>query len=119
MKTVIKIVLGIVIAACVLIGGCVALIGAGVNEASKQQDKTAITSTQFASLHTGMKRSEVMDAVGNVEPGDAQEFESEGLPGTAIKSSCIYYNEKGKSLGDGRYFQLCFDSNRLSSKNSY
>ncbi|HLL49689.1 MAG TPA: hypothetical protein VK356_03385 [Thermomicrobiales bacterium] len=110
--------LGVFLGFCLLIGGCVALIGVGVDEAEKEQDKHAITLEQFREVKRGSSVQEVKDELG-VEPGDAQEFETEGLPGEAVQSDCIYYNEKGKGLGEGRYFQFCFDNDRLTSKNSY
>ena len=35
------------------------------------------------------------------------------------KSSCIYYPEKGKGIGEGKSFQLCFTNGKLDSKNVY
>lgn len=113
-----KVALGIVLGFCLLIGGCVALLGAGVNQAQKDQDKHAITAQQFHHVHRGSARSEVINQLG-VQPGDAQSFENQGLPGHAVKSSCIYYNEKGKALGEGSFFQFCFDGGKLTSKNAY
>lgn len=117
-RTVLKVTLGVILGGCVLLAGCVALLAGGINEAEKEQDRHAISLSDFRSIRTGMRRSDVIDRLG-VEPGDAQEFENEGLPGDAVRSSCIYYNEKGKDLGEGRYFQFCFDGGRLTGKNAY
>jgi hypothetical protein len=111
--------LGVVLGGCVLLVGCVALIAGGVNEAEKDQDKHAIAVSDYRQVRIGMSKSQVHSALGNVPPGDAQEFENEGLPGSAVRSSCEYFNEKGKGLGEGRYFQFCYDGNRLTGKNSY
>jgi hypothetical protein len=115
--TFIKVMLGVFLGGALLIAGCVALIAGGVNEAEKEQNETAITRTEFRSVKLGIRRSAVERRLG--QPGDAQEFENEGLPGSAVKSSCIYYNEKDKSLGEGSFFQFCFDNGRLTGKNAY
>jgi uncharacterized protein DUF2510 len=116
--TMLKVTLGVFLGGCLLIAGCVALLAGGVNEAAKKQDETAITLQQFRDVPRGSTKSEVIDQVG-VDPGDVEEFENEGLPGRAVKGSCIYYNEKGKGLGEGRYFQFCFDNGKLTGKNAY
>jgi hypothetical protein len=116
--TVLKVMLGVFLGGCLLIAGCVALLAAGVNEAENEQDEHAITLAQFREVERGSSESEVRQQLG-VDPGDAQKFENEGLPGEAVRGSCIYYNEKGKGLGEGRFFQFCFDNDRLTSKNSY
>jgi hypothetical protein len=96
----------------------VALLAAGVDEATKEQNETAITRSQFRSIDIGTTQTAVERRLG--DPGDKQQFENEGLPGEqAAKSSCIYYNEKDKGLGEGAFFQFCFDEGRLTSKNSY
>lgn len=55
------------------------------------------------------------------QPEDAQAFEDAGVQGVTkgSTSSCIYYPEKGKGIGEGRSFQFCFANGRLDSKNSY
>ena len=57
MKTVLKIALGIILAFTVLIVGCVAIIGAGVDEAvdevQKESDKTSITQAEYQSVKVG------------------------------------------------------------------
>jgi hypothetical protein len=115
--TFVKVMLGVFLGGCLLIAGCVALFAAGVDEAAKEQNETAITQSQFRSVKLGTTQSAIERRLG--QPGDAQEFENEGLPGEAVKSSCIYYNEKDKGLGEGRFYQFCFDGNRLTGKNAY
>jgi hypothetical protein len=109
--------LGVVIGGVVLIGGCVAILGSALDEAEDEQNETAITLQEFRSTPIGSSRQEVRRRLGT--PGDVQEFENEGLPGSAVRSSCIYYNEQDKGLGEGRYFQFCFDNGRLTGKNAY
>lgn len=94
-------------------------IGAGVDEAEKQQDRVGITLREFRSIDQGTSQDEVIDRLG--EPQDAQEFEQQipELQDAPSRSSCIYYPEKGKPLFEGRSFQLCFDDGRLTSKNAY
>jgi hypothetical protein len=120
LKTVVKVALGLVLGMVVLIGGCVALIGAGVDDADDEQRKKGITLREFRSVSMGSSRADVRAELG--KPEDAQEFESagiEGLDNTASRGSCIYYPEKGKGLFEGRSFQLCFTDGRLDSKNVY
>jgi len=120
MKTVLKVALGILLGFTVLVVGCAALFSAGVDEADKEQKKKGITVSQFRGVQQGSSEAEVRAALG--KPEDAQEFEDagvEGLSGTASSSACIYYPEKGKGIGEGRSFQLCFEGGRLNSKNAY
>lgn len=120
MKTVLKVALGMLLAATVLIVGCVALIGGAANEVSKQitteQNTNAITLQQYRNAEIGTRRSTIEKRFG--PPEDKQEFESEGIvTDEPSNSSCIYYNRKGGEIGDA--FQFCFDENRLTSKNAY
>lgn len=112
-RTFTKVLLGVVLGGLLLIGGCAAIIGIGLN--STEED--GITRSEFNSIQQGTTRSAIESKYG--QPTDAQEFESviEGLP--ASQSSCIYYPEKGKKVLEGATFQLCFDSNKLTSKNAY
>ena len=118
-STVLKVMLGVFLAFALLIGGCIALVGVGVNEADKEQKKKGITLSEFRSVKQGTTQKEVEAEFG--KPEDAQEFEQEipELDTGNQKSSCIYYPEKGKGIGEGRSFQLCFDNGKLTSKNAY
>ena len=117
MRTVVKIVLGILIAGVLLIAGCVALMGAGINEASKdfdrQQNKNAITNSQARQIKNGTTKAEVVDQLG--PPRDTQEGETEGLG----KDQCLYWNVKGGEALTS--WQFCFrgggSSAKLESKN--
>lgn len=117
--TVTKILLGMVLGGLVLIVGCVALLGAGINEAEKEQQKKGITLAEFRSVKQGTPQADVVAQLG--EPESAQEFENQipELQDAPTRSSCIYYPEKGKPLFEGRSFQLCFDNGKLTSKNAY
>jgi len=121
-RTFLKVFLGVIVGGTVLllvsIAGCAAIIGGAANEVQKDEQAHAIGVQQFRSVDIGATRSQVIADLG-VQPGDAQEFENEGLPGSAVKSSCIYYNETGKGLGEGQYFQFCFDNGKLTGKNAY
>jgi hypothetical protein len=118
-RTFLKVMLGVIIGGCVLIGGCFALLAGGVNEADKEQKKQGITLTQFRSISQGTSEGDIKDQLG--KPEDAQEFEDAGVPGVTgkSKSSCIYYPEKGKGIGEGHSFQFCFDNGKLTGKNAY
>jgi hypothetical protein len=118
-STVLKVMLGVVLGGCLLIVGCFVVLAGGVNEADKQQKKKGITLRQFRSVQQGSTQSEVEAELG--KPDDAQQFEDAGVKGISgsSTSSCIYYPEKGKGIGEGRSFQLCFENDKLTSKNSY
>jgi hypothetical protein len=117
--TVWKVMLGVFLGGCLLIGGCVALLASSVEEADEEQKKKGITLQQFRSVEQGATQEEVEAELG--KPEDAQEFEQEipELQTGTQRSSCIYYPEKGKGIGEGRSFQLCFDNGKLTSKNAY
>lgn len=113
MSTVLKIVLGILIAALLLIGGCVALIGVGLEgvdeEFDKQQAESAISNGAARSIENGTSKSDVIEELGR--PRSTDESDVEGLG----KSECIYYGVEG---GDAlTQWQFCFDGkDRLESK---
>jgi hypothetical protein len=111
--------LGICLAAGALIVGCTALIGAGVDEAEKEQNKKGITLSEFRNIKQGATQDDVEAKLG--PPEDSQEFEQQipELQGQPSRSSCIYYPEKNKPLFEGRSFQLCFDEGKLTAKNAY
>ena len=107
---------------CVLaFAGCVTLVVVGVNEAvnelNAQQQRHAISSEQFDALELGMTRAEVVGALGR-EPQSTNEFVSEGVfSEEELRSGCIYYNRAGGLWGNT--YQLCFEDDRLTSKNAY
>ena len=125
MKTVLKIALGIILAFTVLIVGCVAIIGAGVDEAvdevQKDSDKTSITQAEFRSVKVGSEgntRGRIVSRFG--EPQSQQEIQTgdvEGIPDSASGLECIYYNREGKVAS---LYQFCIDpeTDRVQSKSS-
>jgi len=114
MSTVVKVMLGILLAAMVLLAGCVgcvALVGNSIDDDfKKQQNKNSITNRQARSVSLGTPKSEVISEFG--KPKSTQESENEGLG----EDSCIYYNVKGGGALD--QWQFCFDSDdQLTGKN--
>jgi adenine-specific DNA methylase len=111
--------LGVILGGAVLIVGCFAVIGAGVDEAEKEQNRQGITLSEFRSIEQGTSQPDVEAQLG--EPADSQEFEQEipELQDQPSRSSCIYYPEKNQPLFEGRSFQFCFDEGKLTSKNAY
>ena len=119
MKTALKVMLGIVLGCTVLVVGCAALIGAGVNAAQKDSDKTAITSAQYRSAPVGSAtRSEIEGDFG--EPQSSNDIQAEGIdgiPDTDFSQQCVYYSRKGELAS---LFQFCFDGDgTLRSKASF
>ena len=118
MKTILKITLGLVLGSILLIGGCVAILGAGVNEAQKESDRTAITPAEYRAVKTGTSRDAVEAKLGEPENRDEFSTEIEGLGDEPIGQTCIYYGREGELLS---LYQFCFDINsgRLESKSSF
>jgi hypothetical protein len=119
MKTVLKVMLGIILGCTVLIVGCAALIGAGVNAAQQDSDKTAITSTQYGSASLGSAtRSEIEADFGEPQSSnDVQAAGIDGIPKSDFSQQCIYYSRKGELAS---LFQFCFDGDgTLRSKASF
>ncbi|MBA3358322.1 MAG: hypothetical protein H0U20_02575 [Thermoleophilaceae bacterium] len=118
-KTILKVALGIVLGLTVLVVGCVAVIGAGVDEAEKERQEEGISLGEFRDTQQGASERQVRDRLG--KPESAQQFENQipELQDQPSRSSCIYYPERGKPLFEGRSFQFCFDEGRLTSKNAY
>lgn len=119
LKSCLLVTLGVLLAAGLLIGGCVAIIGTGVDKAQEEQDKLGITQAEFDSIEQGMTQNEVEQQLG--PPEDSQEFEQNipELQDHPFRSSCIYYPEKDQPLFEGQSFQFCFDEGKLTSKNAY
>lgn len=109
MKTGVKVALGVVLVLAVLIVGCFALTG------GEDDDTQAITLEQFDSIKVGTAKREVEDKLG--KPASAKELERIGIKRPQKgASSCTYYPEEGKALGEGRTFQLCFTDDKLGFK---
>lgn len=113
MKSFMKITLAIVLAGCLLIGGCVALIGTSADKAIKdtqaESDKTGITMTQYRSIKLGTLRTDVRRIlVVPPESKDSTEISD-------YRSECLYYNRKGHLLS---IFQFCFEHHKLVSKSA-
>jgi len=51
-------------------------------------------------------------------PENSQTFVQQGVLNQGqINTSCVCYNESGKTFGN--YYQFCFNGDSLNSKNSY
>lgn len=111
MKTIIKIVLGIVIATVLLVGGCAALVGGALNSATKDGAEHAISQAEFKALKQGDSLSDVLDRLG--EPKDRQTMQNQGIGKTVY----LYYNVEGGDLGD--QYQITFTNGVLDGKNAY
>ena len=116
MKTALKVMLGILLAGCVLMVGCALLVGGAVNEVQKESDAHSITRAQFDSIQVGTSKSAVIDRLGEPDPDSIQDTSSTDLQGGTAKSSCIYYTKRGEIVS--RY-QFCFDGAKLQTKASY
>jgi hypothetical protein len=113
MKTIFKIAAGILVASVVMIGGCVALLGAGVDQAQKESDKTAITLAQYRSVTKADTLEDVKQQFGEPQSADEVDQDLDASTREFIKDGeedlkCVYYNRKGKLAS---IFQFCFDGN--------
>jgi hypothetical protein len=112
--SIVKIALGIILAFTIIIAGCVALLGTGVDKAPNNSDKTAITTGQYDQAQTGTwTKSQTISAFGT--PQDAQDMQAagiQGVPDSGFSASCIYYGEKGHLASA---FQFCFDDRAILS----
>ena len=115
----VKIVVGLVVVLAVVVGGLVALLSGSFTEEGgpEPQNRTAITPAQYRRVKLGTSRLRLEHRLGR--PGNQLQFEGRGLPSNAIKSGCIYYNEHGKALEEGRFFRFCFEGNRLVEKRAF
>jgi hypothetical protein len=117
-RTGLRVFMWIVLGGLVLLVGCSVIIGLGVEEAGKEAQKHAITKAQFDSIKQETSQATVEQRLG--VPEDSQEFEQQGVFTKKPQgSSCIYYNEKGKELFEGNFFQFCFTGGKLDGKNAY
>lgn len=122
MKTVIKVMLGLILGSVVLIAGCAALLGGAANQVQKESDKTAITPAQYSSATTGViTRREVEARFGTPQTSDEVQAEGvQGIPDSDFSQACIYYNREGELAS---LYQFCFDGTgggaKLQTKASY
>lgn len=112
MKTFLKVALGVMVGGLLLVGGCVALIGAGVDEADDEAEETAITKAQFEAVEVGSTEAEVRKELGGED--DRQQF-----GGKRAGESCLYYGQKGEGIAGTSSYQFCFEGGELRSKNAY
>jgi hypothetical protein len=112
MRTIFKVALGVIVGGAVLIVGCAAVIGVGVEEAVRETERSGVSDQAVKSLPEGATRQEVEESLG--EPMDDQELDAKGRE---FDASCIYYQRKGDLTG---MWQLCFDADgKLESRNRY
>lgn len=119
MKTVLKVMLGIILGCVVLIGGCAALFSSAVDDVQNESDRTAISVPEYGSAKVGTSTRKQLEARFG-EPQTSNEVQAEGvagIPESDFEQSCIYYARRGELAS---LFQFCFDGNgRLTSKASY
>jgi hypothetical protein len=105
--------------AVLAIGGCFIALDRGVHEAKKELGKVlrrhAITAAQYRSVERGSRRASVIERLG-IEPILRDSPDDEGVPRSAMRPSCIYYTQKGTTLG---FYEFCFTKGRLVSKRAY
>jgi hypothetical protein len=113
MRTILKVMLGLLLGVVVLVVGCAVLLGSAADEVDQQlrdeQEANAVTDTEARALKLGTRRRAVIEQLGR--PESTQESENEGLG----RSGCIYYNRSGGDVGET--WQFCFENGRLRGKN--
>jgi Protein of unknown function (DUF2510) len=90
------------------VGGCGGCVLISAKLADEERNSHAITPAEYRSLRLGTPRSTVEDRLG--DPG----FHDRGRG-----RRCIYYYEKDTSLLNGDTYELCFENDRLVTKDSY
>lgn len=126
MKTVLKVVLGLVLVLVVFIVGCSVVVGVGINDAvdelQNQLNEAAISEAEFRSVKVGPKgnsRKRIEARFG--DPQSQKDIESddvEGIPVPKPGLECVYYNNEDK---DNALFRFCFDkaTQRVRGKSSF
>jgi hypothetical protein len=118
MKTVLKVMLGVVLAGVLLIAGCAVLIGSAaedaVNEVEQEADAHALTPAEFRSIQKGSTIVQVRSEFGQPESSD----NTESITGRG-RDRCLYYNQKSAGVLEGEMYQLCFERGKLRAKNQY
>ncbi len=121
MKTMMKVALGVILGLVVVIVGCSALIGAGVDEAQTDSDRTAITPSQYRSVDRRDTREEVVEEFGEPQSEDEVDQDLPKELRSAVKKgeedlACVYYGRRGELAS---LYQFCFDGNgKYESKSS-
>ncbi len=118
MGTFAKVVLGVVVGGLVLIVGCVAVVGIGINQASDEIqesfDERSITMAEYESVIMGETTAqEIVERFG--EPTVREESLPEGSeddPDAELELQCLSYNRKGELTS----FRFCFDDGVVESK---
>lgn len=116
MKTIIKIIAALIIAAIILIVGLVVLIGAATNEVSKSIEgdhakgaEYAMSADEFHQIKPGVEYHAFIEKYGKPDPDKTQRITVAGS-----KDVTVYYNVEGGDLLDS--YQFSFTNGTLSSK---
>lgn len=118
MGTFTKVVLGVVVGGLVLIVGCVAVVGIGLDQASDEMqeafDERSSTMAEYESVIMGETTSqELVERFG--EPSVIEESLPEGSeddPDAELELQCLSYNR----MGERTEFRFCFDDGFVESK---
>lgn len=93
------------------------VINGAVDQLNAEQQAHAITPAQYTTVKLGVTRQQLESQLGK-QPENAQEFVSKGfLNQGQLNSSCLYYNESGKTFG--HLYQFCFTNDQLDTKSAY
>ncbi len=106
-----------------LIVGCVAIVGVGVEEAAdeiqQESDATSITLAEYESATTGETTIDELETMFG-PPSSSDEIQDEGIegiPDSDFEQSCVYYNREGEIAS---LFQFCADGDGvITSKSSF
>ena len=101
------IVIGSIVAAVLLLGGCGLLIKAGIDAANDQAEKTAISRAQYDSVAIGDDEARVRASLG--EPAREK---------TNGVTTCLFYGREGEGVFGEEDYRLCFVNGVLLSKSA-
>lgn len=96
----------------------IALIGGAAKHVSNEQQKHAITQSQFDSVKLGISRAQLHQELGK-PPENSQQGVNQSVGNSGqINHECDYYPQRDQSFSTTRY-QFCFTNDSLTSKNKY
>ena len=105
-------IVGLIAAALVLlllVGGCAALIVAGIDEIEDLEPSNAITQEEFDSVRLGGSRAAIQGRLGR--PDEVERFRTK-----RGQVTCILYNDADESVFQSDAFRICFAGDRAYAK---
>jgi len=97
MKTILKIMLGVVLGSIVLIGGCAVVVGASVDKAAKDTEKASASAAQVDRIKHGMRPAQVHRIMAPAKAQLESSSDTEGLSTSRVETFDV--KDGGKLFG--------------------